>query len=59
MENSWGFLSADPVHLHHEETILGHNFLLFKAHSVTESQGKSKGTGYFIGLKYPETVDYF
>lgn len=59
METSWGFLSADAVHLHHEETILGHNFLLFKAHSVTESRGKSKDTGYFVGLNYPETVGYF
>lgn len=59
MESSWGFRSADAVHLHHEETILGHHFLLFKAHSVTESWRKSKDTGYFVGLNYPETVGVF
>lgn len=56
MESSWGLLSA--AHFHQKETILGHH-LIFKAHSVTESQQKSKDTGYFIGLNYPETVDYF
>ena len=56
MESSWGFVSTDAIHLHREETILGHHFLLFKAHSVTESRGKSKDTGY---LNYPETVGYF
>lgn len=40
---------CDAVHFHQEETILGHH-LIFKAHGVTESQGKSKDTGYFIGL---------
>lgn len=57
-ESSWQFLSANAVHLHHEETILGY-LLLFRAHSVTESQGKSKDTGYFVGVNYPETVGYF
>lgn len=32
-----GLLSADTIQLHHEETILGHHFLLFKAYSITES----------------------
>lgn len=58
VESSWGLPSADAVHLHQEETVLGHH-LIFKAHSVTESQEKSKDTGYFIGLNYPENVDYF
>lgn len=59
MESSWGFLCADAVHLHCEETILGHHFLLSMAHSAMEPRGKSRHTGYSIGQNYPETVGYF
>lgn len=39
MESSWGFLCADAVHLHCEETILGHHFLLSMAHSARNHEG--------------------